>query len=481
MENMNTPVCENLNDRYVYRELSGFADKEAKALRDEILNTENTEKYYKITGTKYYISDKNGNDCNDGRTPETAFKTTAALDDLALEFGDAVLFERGNTFRLKNQIMACEGVTYGSYGTGSKPKLFGSPKNYAVDTKWYKHYDQENVWWTIFPYHKVWNVVLDEGKYVGIPQEEDPEKKEGSFHHDTFGGLFFLYSEKGDPSKVYKSIEVCPSNSIFSVPTDFSNVTIDNLCMKYTAGGALSCSARNNNISVTNCEVGYIGGILCEPLKVRMGNAIGTWAGNKNLRVDHNWIYQTFDTAISPQGQYGDPYIDISFCNNLLEYNGIDFEIFDYEGSVFERVRFDNNIMRFTSLGWSNFYNGIQLRGIEGNLRAALHDVKLKDISFKNNIIDCPGRQLFNIAIDVGQLRHFDIRGNKIYYNKKLRDKYKEELPIIIADNIEIPEDSEIKVIEKKRKSIYANTENELKIVWKLLSGNDDNELYWVD
>ena len=36
-------------------------------------------------------------------------------------------------------------------------------------------------------------------------------------------------------------------------------------------------------------------------------------------------------------------------------------------------------------------------------------------------------------------------------------------------------------IIENKRKSIYANTENELKIVWKLLSENDDNELYWVD
>ena len=282
-----------------------------------------------------------------------------------------------------------------------------------------------------------------------------------------------------NPAKHFESIEASTSIFIFTIPTKGHDIVIDNICLKYSAYMGIHAT-RAENITVTNCEIGYIGGKNYNA-QDRFGNAIEAWSGAINFNISNNWIYQTFDTAISPQGQYGDPYIDISFCNNLLEYNGIDFEIFDYPGSFFERVRFDNNIMRFTSLGWSNFYNGIQLRGIEGCFRACLHNLELKDISFRNNIIDCPGRQLFNTEIDEGQFKNFDIRGNKIYYSKKLRDKYKEELPIIISDNIEIPEYSEIKVIENKRKSIYANTENELKIVWKLLSENDDNELYWVD
>lgn len=468
--------------RYKFEELKGFAETEAIALRNEILNTENTEKYYNITGNVYYISDKNGNDSNDGKTPKTAFKTPNVLEELLLNPGDTVLFERDNVFRIKNQIICSEGVKYGSYGVGAKPQLLGSPKNYALNTKWHKHYDKPNVWWTEFPHQKPWNVVFDGGRYIGIPKVQSDEWcKEGQFNYDSLHGIFCLYSEKGNPSEVYDDIEICPANCIFTIPWEINDIVIDNLCMKYVAGGALACGARNNNISVTNCEVGYIGGILCDSFKVRMGNAIGFWAGTKNSRVEHNWIYQTFDTAISPQGHYASDYINISYSNNLLEYNSVDIEFFDRKGGSFKNFRCDNNIMRFTSLGWGNFFDGEQIRGLEGNIRAVTSQVEIEDFSFSNNIIDCPGRQLINWSLRPEQLEEFKIEGNKIYYSEKVRTKYKEEPPVLTGQEYPVPENTNLKIVDLRTRKIYANSKDEFEIAWGLFNKKGKDEIIFID
>ena len=68
----------------------------ANALKKSILNSPNTE--FDINGTKYYIS-ADGNDENDGKSPETAIATIAHLADIELLPGDAVYFRSGDTCR----------------------------------------------------------------------------------------------------------------------------------------------------------------------------------------------------------------------------------------------------------------------------------------------------------------------------------------------------------------------------------------------
>ena len=51
---------------------TGFLDAQADKLRQQILNTGNTEQYYKITGKKYYVS-PGGSDANNGLSPESPF------------------------------------------------------------------------------------------------------------------------------------------------------------------------------------------------------------------------------------------------------------------------------------------------------------------------------------------------------------------------------------------------------------------------
>jgi len=75
----------------------------------------------------YYISELNGNDGNDGLTIQTAWKTIQNLPT-NLVSGSSVLFERGGIYRgeIYYGSNKANGVTFGAYGSGNKPKLKGS-------------------------------------------------------------------------------------------------------------------------------------------------------------------------------------------------------------------------------------------------------------------------------------------------------------------------------------------------------------------
>jgi hypothetical protein len=73
--------------------------------------------------TSYYVS-ASGNDANDGKSASTPWKTISKVNSLTFSSGDAILFRCGDTFY--GQITALSGVTYGAYGTGSKPIISGA-------------------------------------------------------------------------------------------------------------------------------------------------------------------------------------------------------------------------------------------------------------------------------------------------------------------------------------------------------------------
>ena len=75
----------------VIKETDALAD----ALKKEILESE-TE--VTVKGKSYYVSE-NGNDDNDGLSPETAWKTLDKVNNGPVTYHDGVFFERGGTFR----------------------------------------------------------------------------------------------------------------------------------------------------------------------------------------------------------------------------------------------------------------------------------------------------------------------------------------------------------------------------------------------
>jgi|LSQX01.2.fsa_nt_gb hypothetical protein len=459
------------NSAYLLNPLKGYAEKEAAALRESILNTGNTEEYYKITGTKYYVS-PSGDDNNPGTSPDKPLRTAEKVSLLPLKAGDAVLFERGGVYRITQTIVCVEGVIYGSYGKGDKPAIYGSPQNYAADNIW-KPTNKKNVWKAEFPYKQVGSIVFNHGEEVGILKVAglDQLNANTQFYHNGDDGIVYLYCDKGNPSKVYKDIELCSEMFIFNIPIRVSNVTIDNLCLKYSGYGAVNCWYRNNNITVTNCEIGFMGGV--QSSNVRLGNAIGFWEGNKGLVVEHNWVYQTFDTAISPQGfgGVGCVYENISFCNNLLEYNNADYEWFEVKGSEWRNIKCDGNIMRFTSLGWGTRLNDAGIRGIEGCIRAETTEVTFEKFTFRNNIIDCPGRDIINWMLTPEQFAGFDVGNNTVYVKASYRAVYPYN-PAFLRG---------LHLTGTGSVIINATNQSELETIWKYWDKSPTSKVYWYD
>ncbi len=472
---------------------SGFADKEAQELKNKILSSENTEEYYKIEGTKYYISE-NGDDSNDGLSPKKAFKSLKNFENIELKDGDAVLFERGSVFHMndlidvgketKILIEAEYGVTYGSYGEGDKPEIYASPMDYAKSKKLWKE-TEENIWEAEFDYQPACSIVFDNGRVIGDLRHTDATEKNeygvyyfaekgelkqnGHFYHDYINGKIYLYCDLGNPADVYQSIEITPSVTIVKIRKACSNVTIDNLCLKY-GGFAVQSSTPGDNINITNCEIGYIGGRTLK--KVRYGNAIEFWNRAVNVKVENNWVYQTFDSAITWQGDASGRYSDVSFSGNLLEYNNADFEFFEQSKANVQNFKMDNNIMRFTSLGWGT-RDGI--RGIEGCIRANTQRFPtLENVSFSNNIIDSPARQVINWKMTNEQLPNIDVSNNTVYIKNSYRKIYDRKASVVTGVPDITNETQEYKKIEIKDNETLAS-------VWKNWNRNETDTVYWYE
>ncbi len=400
----------------------GFFQKEAEIMREKILNTPNTEEIYEIKGTKYYISN-NGCDCNDGLSPETAIKSLDAIDLLPLKDGDALLFERGSTFRFTTQLNTVNGVIYGSYGEGEKPNLYGSWRNYAKSI--WKQTSNPNIWESNCYNERIGGIIFDDGEYVGVYKWklEDLTENEHFFFNKYYKKIY-IYCDRGNPSDIFSSIEIISNIMGLSMSENDHDNVFDNLCFKYFFFPTYSYG-KNHGITFTNCVSGWVGG--CEGGPVRLGNAFSTWNGGADFTVENCWIYQTFDSAISWQGyckknnmRYD--YKNINYSHNLFEYNNCDIEFFDREDATLENFKMEGNLMRFTSMGWGTTTVEGKIRGIEGCIRAHTDGMdSVKSTTFTDNILDCPARQVINWDVDPWQWEGIHANGTKIYIKESYR------------------------------------------------------------
>lgn len=399
----------------------GYAEKERNKLLNEILNTPNTLELYDVKGEVYYVS-TSGNDANDGLTPETAIRTLSAIDGLPLEDGDAVLFERGCIWRMTEKFDCRSNVTYGSYGEGRKPMFLGSPKNFAQEV--WKPSKKKNVWQITYMYNYPCGAFFDQGKEAGYLKTTMRAMTANThFFYDESVATLYLYCDKGNPSDVWDSIEFSQANIRFTLGTGGHGTVIDNLAIRYTGQGGVGCSYAGHDFTITNCEMGFTGGAWVggDPSSgLRYCNAIESWCGGSGFEWNHNWIYETFDTAISPQGNIGTlDYKDISMNNNLLEFNNADFEFFEAQPAKYINYNMNNNICRFTSLGWGTREDDGGIRGIDGVQRGTIHENQIQSISFSNNIIDCPGRMIYKFEIPTKKDYDNWKRENNVYYIKQ--------------------------------------------------------------
>ena len=376
--------------------------------KSEILNAEDR---MEIRGNVYYVSN-DGNDENDGKTPEMAWKTLNKVNEAELSAGDGVRFRRGDVFR--GTVKTKSGVTYCAYGVGEKPKLYGGDHSLADPALWILHDAEHHIW-------KLNELILDCGtlvfnggeahcrklipSYLGgkfvcrddesklfdmateMTQDLDmvcfyearltdkPTKGEDFpipvIDRDSYGDLY-LRCDKGNPAEVFGEIEAVVRRSGFAIGCN-DHVTIDNICVKYIGVHGISGGGHVVGLHVSNCEFGWIGGTIqhyygTDPnypqgrrgTVTRFGNAVEIYGGCEDYIVENCYIYQVYDAGITHQVTTGGKtytMTNIRYRNNLIEYCVYSIEYFlektkgDVE-SYIDDCEISHNILRFSGYGW---------------------------------------------------------------------------------------------------------------------------------
>ena len=405
-DNEGTPTLMNLMDG------KGGAEAEATEMRSTISSLADV----KPEGTVYYVS-SNGDDNNNGTSAQAPFKTLEHLEEITLNSGDMVLLERNSVFRLSRPMTLGTGVTLGAYGKGDKPEIWGSLQNFAGKNLWKKAF-YDCLWTLDYTGNDVGVVVINGGEAAGKKVHELNELKE-MYDFAHINGKLYLMSPQNP--NTYNDIEIGDKRGLISIAKDSTNVKISNIALKYTGGNALQSIGNASYITVSGCEIGWIGGSIqgANDNYTLYGNAIEFWDKSENITVENNWIYQIYDTGITFQG-WG-PYHDIKFSNNLIEYTTMAIEYWCYDhGMDITGISIDNNIIRFSGYGWGakRVYNFRTAHINAGHQPTDYHNL---EVSINNNIFDCSYQVIFRIpwATEQPEKQRYTITNNTYYQRSR--------------------------------------------------------------
>ena len=293
---------------YVPTQIDAVYLDAADARRGEI-RTAVTELPAEVTGTVYYISNS-GSDDNDGRSPETAWATAYRAMTATLQYGDAVLFERGGTWYIPmfdeqgnvlTSIEYEEGVIIGAYGTGEKPIIRGDIPAANDPDQWELYYDQNGA--KIWKYADILRdssvIVFNEGEAYasevmpwwdggiglvnrqGAPFVVENELTEDLtfcsllqytfspsdninqlLHQTPMTGPLYLRCDAGNPAEVYQSVSIPQLWSSFGVHPNSSAYDLDIRYFTQTGIGVTSAYATTWNQSFVNLDISWCGGFL---------------------------------------------------------------------------------------------------------------------------------------------------------------------------------------------------------------------------
>lgn len=409
-----------------------------------------------IKGTTYYVSNL-GNDKNDGKTPETAWKSTDKVSKAYLYEGDGVLFKRGDLFR--GCIKTKPGVTYSAYGEGEKPKFYGCSKSLADPKIWELYDGKHNIWKCKQKMLDAGTIVFNDGEFhsrklipsyndkmqfvcrddesrLFILEDEMTEDLDLYWHYDmtlskqfskgsdfpipqidenSYGDIY-LRCDRGNPGEVFDEVESLARTSMFIVGEN-ANVNIDNVCIKYVGIHGVAAVGYSVGLHVTNCEIGWIGGCIqhydgTDPnypcggrgTVTRFGNAVEIYGGCEDYVVSGNYIYEVYDAGITHQITTARKVTmtNIHYTDNIIEkcVYGIEYFLNQIDGedeSYMDNVDISGNYIRMSGYGWGQQRHNKETPAlIKGwNYKNTAHNY-----SIHNNIfVHCKYRMLHIVAL----------------------------------------------------------------------------------
>lgn len=368
-------------------------DEIAKQMKKDILNTPDT---LDVSGkTVYYLSEKNGNDDNDGLSKDKPLKTIAALSKYHPIHDAAILFERGGIYR--GTFVFTPHTYYGAYGdpTMPKPLIMQSKRNYADPSLWVETeypnvyrctelfcnagvigFDHDLFDYSEKCYDELYGEVegIGENGFTGVQDlNKDlqfysviPGKPSYMELKKGIPGDLYVYSAKGNPGERFKSIEIGERTAIFG--GDPVENIIENLAMKFTGAHAVATDSMEG-LTVRGCVISWVGGSVLSidylgcGSPARYGNAIEGQNCDRFV-CENNWVYQIYDTGLTHQRGVCDETVilkNLSYTCNLVEYCHWSFEFYNdsrgkTEGrySLIENQHIAYNLCRFTGYGWGS-------------------------------------------------------------------------------------------------------------------------------
>ncbi len=407
-----------------------------KLSEERISAIRSTETKVEVTGTKYYVS-ADGSDDNDGKSTEKAWKTLAKVNSAKLTRGDGVFFRRGDTFRGK--IVAAQGITYSAYGEGEKPVITASESNGADESKWTLVEGSTGVWKYADTTYDIGGLVVNRGDGKGDKLVEKTTKyynsetltyfntKNGDSAFDVAkdlpdmhvfsdikstevrkekGDVYFRCDE-GNPGKIFESIEFITGGG--HVITANYDVTVNNLKVVYGALHGIGAGSVNN-LTVENCEIGWIGGGLEGVKKIagtsmyepgRYGNGVEIYGSCDNYTIKNCYVYKCFDAGITHQfkGEGGAATEkNVLFADNIIENCCYNIEYFmggssNQSTRLLQNIVYENNILRNAgyAFGRTNPTNAAHIKGWDSENMAT-------DFYIRNNIFDRSYGDLLHIG-----------------------------------------------------------------------------------
>lgn len=324
-----------------------------------------------VLATDYYVSNA-GSDGNTGLTPETAWQTIAHVNGRSFQPGDSVLFRRGDVWRetlaIHSSGTAEVWLTFGAYGTGSRPRILGSERasgwTQVAPSIWQSSTSLSNPYAGGYSYGEVYFEGLD-----GITRWGEQRSYDASFSQMTqerdwawSANAVFVYSPS-DPGTRYAAVEVPQRDSCVRLPSidgvtvrseDYVQyLAVDNLELMYAMRHGLSPGYNEieaHGLRVTNCHIGFIGvkggssayciaawhsDMLIQGNEIhdcgRRGISLNTYTSFtpgltvRNVVIDSNRFSNGFHTTgpdISTLPDLGHTFTDFTISNNIIDDRG---------------------------------------------------------------------------------------------------------------------------------------------------------------
>lgn len=347
-------------------------------------------------GTCYYISSIRGDDNNDGKSPETPWRSlskiwrrynTMGSKIPFVKKGDGIFFERGSEWyadKYHNECVSAlhipEGVSCGAYGEGPKP-LFTVAINSAdtngkenwLETEWENVYvlkaiDKNDPEWGKKGKCDIGTIYFNGGEAVAmrvVPNDALNPFGEGKRGHGSgysCTGLEYYYASRSvdftnpgtalehnlqfihdqGEGKLYLYFDKGNPGEYFEdikVPRSGpcawfeSNIYVDNLAFMYSTNYGARADGNNiSNVKFTNCEVGCVGGGLDS-----IESGIEIYGGTDGAYFYNNYIHDVGDGSLTSQnGIDGRNIENIEYIGNVMVAAGHGAELWNHMGPLDE-------------------------------------------------------------------------------------------------------------------------------------------------